>query len=110
MKTASIRSLWIVGLVLLVAATSQLHAAPGDVKASFDAPCKYPSGLATDGRHFYIADWREAMIHQVTCDDGSVVRSFAAPTLMPHGLTWADAFKSAKPIQHIKTFFIIKDL
>jgi transglutaminase-like putative cysteine protease len=90
MKTTSIRSLWIVGLVLLMAAAGQLRAAPGDVKTSFEAPCKYPSGLATDGRHFYVADWREAVIHQVRCEDGSEVRSIPAPTLMPHGLTWAD--------------------
>lgn len=89
MKMTAFRSMLLTAAAL-IAVTGSLHAAPGDVKASFDAPCRYPSGLATDGRHFYVADWREAVIHQVRCDDGELVRSFVAPTLMPHGLTWAD--------------------
>jgi hypothetical protein len=65
-------------------------AAPGDVAVSFNSPCKYPSGLATDGTHLFVADWREAVIYQVSAEDGAVRKTFAAPTLMPHGLAYAD--------------------
>lgn len=65
-------------------------AAPGDVKTSFDAPCKYPAGLATDGSHLFVADWREARIYQVNAADGQVLATWEAPTLKPHGLTFAD--------------------
>ena len=63
-------------------------AAPGDVQESFAAPCKYPAGLAWDGVHFFVADWRTATIHQVDPGEGKVVRTFDAPTLKPHGLTF----------------------
>jgi hypothetical protein len=89
MKRTAFHSAWFTAATLM-AATSAIHAAPGDVKTSFEAPCRYPSGLATDGQHFYIADWRDAVIYQIRSDDGGLIRSFAAPTLMPHGLTWVD--------------------
>ncbi len=63
-------------------------AAPGDVKESFDAPCKYPSGLATDGDAIFVADWRHAVIHELGMD-GKPVRSWYAPALNPSGLTIA---------------------
>lgn len=65
------------------------HAAPGDVRSSFALPCKYPSGLATDGKHLFVADWREAKIYQLDPEDGRVVRTVDAPTLKPHGLSFA---------------------
>ena len=46
------------------------HAAPGDVTATVDSPCKYPSGLASDGTHLYVADWREARIFRIDPADG----------------------------------------
>ena len=91
MKEAANRSLSL-RLVLptvLVASSGPLLAAPGDVKTSFDAPCKYPSGLATDGKHLFVADWRDARIYEVSPVDGKAVRSWQAPTLKPHGLAYA---------------------
>ncbi len=64
-------------------------AAPGDVRRSFDAPCKYPSGMASDGKSLFVADWRSAKIYEVSPADGKVTRSWDAPTLRPHGLTYA---------------------
>jgi hypothetical protein len=63
--------------------------APGDVKASFAAPCKYPAGLATDGTDLYVLDWREAKIHQVS-PDGKTKRTLPAPTLKAYGLAYGD--------------------
>jgi len=82
------RTAVLTALALVAARSAPLAAAPGDAKASFAAPCKYPSGMATDGRHLYIADWREAMIHQVGLETGEPVRVWAAPTLKPSGLAW----------------------
>ncbi|UCG34057.1 MAG: hypothetical protein JSU68_05355, partial [Phycisphaerales bacterium] len=64
--------------------------APGDVAGEIAAPCKYPSGLASDGTHLFVADWRDAKIYQVDPATGAVVRQFDAPTLKPHGLACAD--------------------
>jgi len=64
-------------------------AAPGDVARSLPAPTRYPAGLASDGEHLFLADWREARILEIDPADGRVVRTFAAPTLKPHGLTFA---------------------
>ena len=62
------------------------RAAPGDVQASFDAPCRYPTGLACDGEHLYVVDWRAARIFSINPDDGTVAKSWDAPTPKPHGL------------------------
>jgi transglutaminase-like putative cysteine protease len=80
------------GLALgaLTLLTPSLRAAPGDVKSSFDLPCKYPAGLATDGTRLFVADWREARIYQLSAADGKVEKSWAAPTLKPHGLACGD--------------------
>ncbi len=66
------------------------RAAPGDVRHSFDAPCKYPAGLASDGTYLYVVDWRDAQIHQLSPSDGKVQQTFAAPTLRPQGLTFGN--------------------
>ena len=74
-------------LPIVIACTPSLAwAAPGDVAGSFDSPCKYPAGLACDGQHLFVADWREATIFQINPADGQVIRSWDAPTLKPHGL------------------------
>jgi transglutaminase-like putative cysteine protease len=68
-----------------------LLGAPGDVKTTLDCPCKYPSGLASDGKSLFVADWREARIYELTPADGKLVRTFAAPTLKPAGLAYGAA-------------------
>ena len=65
-------------------------AAPGDVKISYEAPCKYPAGLASDGQYLYLLDWRAAKLHQISPTDGSVRQTWDAPTLKPHGLAWGN--------------------
>lgn len=77
------------GVMLTWSATSATGG-PGDVKNSFDAPCKYPAGLACDGSHLFVLDWRQAEIHRISAADGKVEESFAAPTLKPHGLAYGD--------------------
>jgi len=66
------------------------HAAPGDVKRTLDAPCKYPTGLATDGRRLFVLDWLESRIYELSPDDGRCGRTLPAPTLRPQGLACGD--------------------
>ena len=75
---------------LLAATSTPLMAAPGDVKTSFKAPGRYPSGLASDGKHLFVADWRDAQIFKLNPEDGSVLATLSAPTLKPHGLACSD--------------------
>ncbi len=82
-----VRSVTVVALALSV---GPAVGAPGEVSRTLDSPSKYPAGLAADGRHLYVADWREAVIHQIDPADGRLVRSFKAPTLKPAGLACAD--------------------
>ncbi len=83
----ALRSRIMVLVVLLPLVATPAWGAPGDVRASFKAPCRYPSGLAASGEHLYVADWRSAKIHEVGMADGSVTRTLDAPTLKPAGLT-----------------------
>jgi hypothetical protein len=46
--------------------------------------------LASDGKHLFVADWRDAKVYEVDPSDGKVTRSWDAPTLKPHGLTYAE--------------------
>lgn len=77
-------------LVLTLAVTNVALARPGDVVQSFAAPTPWPAGLASDGTHLYVADWRNAKIHEFAPPYEKTVRTFAAPTLRPHGLAFAD--------------------
>jgi transglutaminase-like putative cysteine protease len=63
-------------------------AQPGAVEDSLSSPCKYPAGLASDGKRFFLADWREAVIFEIDPSDGSVKSRREAPTLKPKGLTF----------------------
>ena len=47
-------------------------------------------GLASADGHLYLADWREAKIYELSPPDGTVTRTWDAPTLKPAGLTCAE--------------------
>jgi transglutaminase-like putative cysteine protease/sugar lactone lactonase YvrE len=88
----SVRGAEISGVVVLAVAALwpavEVAAAPGDVTATIASPCAYPSGLASDGTHLYVADWREAKVFRIDPADGSVLETYPAPSLNPHGLTY----------------------
>jgi hypothetical protein len=77
-------------LVLLASAFSPVSGAPGDIKATLAAPCRYPAGLATDGRSLFVLDWRAAQVFELSPASGKVLRTLAAPTLKPQGLAYGD--------------------
>jgi len=76
-------------LVLFLTAAA-VRGAPGDVQSSLDAPCRYPAGLASDGHHLFLTDWRDARVFQVDAQTGDVLRTWDAPTLKPHGLAFGE--------------------
>jgi sugar lactone lactonase YvrE len=88
MKPCIHRMTWVAISAALIGLAVPAVAAPGDVEATLDAPCKYPAGLATDGKLLYLADWREAKIYAIDPADGAVSKTWPAPTLKPHGLTF----------------------
>ncbi len=65
-----------------------LFAQPGAVTDSLASPSDYPAGLAWDGKYFYVADWRQAIIYQIDPSDGSIQDERKAPTLKPKGLAY----------------------
>jgi len=75
--------------ILCLAARSL--AAPGDVKTSFDSPCRYPAGLTSDGRSLYLVDWREARLYCINPAEGTPVWVRDLPTLRPRGVACGNA-------------------
>jgi sugar lactone lactonase YvrE len=74
----------------IIVESSARAAGPGDVALTFESPCRYPSGIASDGDRLYVADWRDAKLFEIDPADGTVMRTFDAPTLNPHGLTFGN--------------------
>jgi sugar lactone lactonase YvrE len=67
-----------------------VFAQPGEVVDSLKAPCKYPSGLAWDGRWLYVADWRSGDVCRIDAASGAVQQTRKAPTLRPAGLAYGE--------------------
>ena len=88
MKTALTRAVCMVAVLGAAWFNPTASAAPGDVQASFDLPCKYPAGLASDGQHLFVVDWRTAKVYALDPADGAAGRTWDAPTLKPHGLAY----------------------
>ena len=80
----------LIAALLVVCSPAGVEAQPGTVSRSLDCPSDYPGGLAFDGTHFYVADWREAAIYRIDSSTGSVIEKKKAPTLKPKGLTFGD--------------------
>lgn len=81
----------VVVLVILCGLVWTATGQPGEVKNSLPSPCRYPSGLAWDGKWFYVADWRESEIFQIDPSTGAVQETKKAPTLRPRGLAYGQS-------------------
>lgn len=88
MSSARRKGLAAIVIVALLSNLGAARGAPGDVLRTLEIPCKYPAGMAYDGEHLYLADWREAQIYRIDLQDGKVLDVWDAPTLKPHGLAW----------------------
>ncbi len=80
-----------VAIILSVTAGPAPAAAPGEVVATLDSPCKYPTGLACDGTCLYVLDWLQAEVQRLDIGGNAAApHVIAAPTLKPHGLAWGN--------------------
>jgi len=78
---------------LFVVAQSAIHRV--DARTGRCRPCVQlempaPTGLASDGRHFYVADRQLHVIAVINASNGKPLRSFAVPGRSPRGMTWHD--------------------
>jgi hypothetical protein len=61
----------------------------GDTLASFQAPCRWPSGLAWDGASLWLSDIEEDSLYRLS-PEGAVEAAFALPDSVnsPAGMIW----------------------
>ena len=78
-----------VGFFVFVCTVS-LASTPGDVVSSFPTPAGCSSGLAWDGKHLWLADWREANLYKIDPESGEVIKTIPAPCFKPQGLAWGN--------------------
>ncbi|MBU1244027.1 hypothetical protein KJ612_12555 [Myxococcota bacterium] len=53
---------------------------------------KWAWGMVSDGKSLWIVDAQDRKIHQIDPDDGTTIRSFAAPGTHPTAIAWDGAF------------------
>jgi len=60
----------------------------GDVIKSFPAPDQFPTGLAYDGKHLWLADRKTDLLYQIDISSGKTNATLPAPGFSPTGLAW----------------------
>ena len=80
----------VLAMIVVGCAAFAASAQPGEVAASLTSPCKYPSGLAWDGKWFYVADWRGGDIYRIDPAGGTIEAKKKAPTLKPRGIAFGN--------------------
>ncbi|MCX6640620.1 MAG: transglutaminase [bacterium] len=75
-------------LMSVVASASLLIAATGDVQRGFPTPGTCSTGLAWDGRQFWLADLKTDSLYAINPENGKVTQQLPAPTFRAVGLTW----------------------
>ncbi len=61
---------------------------PGEVVKEFPAPQKRSTGLAWDGEHVWVADYKADKLFCLDAETGSIVKSIPSPGFWPMGLAW----------------------
>ncbi|MBN1846112.1 MAG: hypothetical protein JW810_10550 [Sedimentisphaerales bacterium] len=65
-----------------------LFAHPGKVVRTLDAPGRFCTGMAFDGKLLWVADYKEDKLFRVSPETGEVVGSIPSPAFWPMGLAW----------------------
>jgi transglutaminase-like putative cysteine protease/sugar lactone lactonase YvrE len=75
---------------LITAMMLQLSAVahPGEVVRSFETPGQFPTGLAFDGKHIWLADRKAQLLFGIDPENGRVVAEIPSPAYWPTGLAW----------------------
>jgi glutamine cyclotransferase len=65
-----------------------LKAHPGKTVKSFPLPGKFCTGLAFDGNHLWVADYKADLIYKLDPASGVVLHQIPSPGFWPMGLAW----------------------
>lgn len=75
-------------VIILSLISGAALAAPGDIAFSFASPSSCPSGLAFDGTHLWMADFKTDTLYEIDPENGKVIRAMPAPSYRPYGMAW----------------------
>ncbi len=78
----------LITLILILLLAIPVFAVIGDVDTSFAAPYSCPTGMATDGKHLYLADRKSDTIYKIDPKSGETISEFPAPGFRPQGLAY----------------------
>lgn len=84
------RNVFFVSIVfmLILGYAPKLFAYPGEIVSKYAIPGMFPTGLAFDGKHIWMADRKDNMLYCIDPANGEVVRSIPSPAYWPTGLAW----------------------
>lgn len=83
MKIRTLLVLFVSSLLL-----TSLQAYPGKIINSFPAPAGFATGMAYDGEHLWVADYKEDQLSALNPSTGTVVKQIPSPGFWPMGLAW----------------------
>ncbi|RKX19832.1 MAG: transglutaminase [Candidatus Zixiibacteriota bacterium] len=75
-------------IIIIALSTIPALAVTGDVVGTFATPYSCPTGLASDGKHLYLADRKSDKIYTIDPGTGTVIAQFDSPGFRPQGLTF----------------------
>ncbi len=79
-------------MIALMFAPLSVMAHPGEIVKSFATPGQFPTGLAFDGEHLWLADRKAQMLYSIDPRNGKVVAEIPSPAYWPTGLAWDGEF------------------
>jgi len=79
-------------MIALMFVPLSVRAHPGEIVKSFATPGQFPTGLAFDGKHLWVADRKAQMLYSIDPHNGKVVAEIPSPAYWPTGLAWDGEF------------------
>jgi hypothetical protein len=89
MKKISVFPVLTATLIAIFAGTA--FAVPGKIIESIQAPSTCPTGLAFDGKGFWLLDRKTDLVYNIDMK-GNILKKFETPGYMPSGLAWDGKF------------------
>jgi sugar lactone lactonase YvrE len=71
---------------------TRVYAFTGQVSQELPAPCASATGLAWDGEHLWVSDWKEAKAFKVNPATGEVLESIELPCSRTEDIAYADGY------------------
>ena len=82
------RTIWM--FLLFIISTLQAH--PGQIMNKFAAPGRFSTGMAFDGRHLWVADYKADRLIKIDPQTGKKLSEITSPGFWPLGLAWDGQF------------------